>query len=352
MAEKKLIDRIMALLNKANDKGTTEAERLAYIAKAQELKNKHRIEESELRQNNPQRIEPIKREMPFPNDWEISVACLRMATALSLVVGVRVTVNSARVFEDSTMYTVGYPEDIQFFQAVWSSIYMSLTEKINPVYDEDKSEIDNLIVFYEAGLEPWVIASEFGYTDKYSKSVHAELRARYRTVMKERGLTPLDGRLLRNKSLYRESFIEGFRKAVTDRLLAQREANQQEVNGTPGAELAILSDEQRVWAKFYQEFPERAPEVIKRRRQAEQAHREEQQRRYYEWYQNLTPSAQRAEDIRMERAKAKAEREDRKFYDYRRKVDKNIGAENGRDAGSKVDLSGGRNRVQTRKELA
>jgi len=122
----KLMDRIAALLRKAEDPGATEAEAEIFLAKAMEMIAKHQLDESEIRERNGQQEETGY----FTNDSvllkiraEHAAAAEHLLISCTKALGVIVT--GKRYAADNRFWEIhlaGRETDVQLLKVLWTSI--------------------------------------------------------------------------------------------------------------------------------------------------------------------------------------------------------------------------------------
>src|SRR5690349_12077552 len=128
----KILDRIQALLDKANHPNTGDAEREAYLAKAAELMAAHRIEEAALRARNVARgFAETKRNQPtdIRLDWvsgtdEFYPVHQAIVGALARLTGVKLV-----HLGGGKLHVIGYPDDVDFFRMLWLSTHLTFSSK-------------------------------------------------------------------------------------------------------------------------------------------------------------------------------------------------------------------------------
>lgn len=354
--EERILERVRKLLDRANHPGTPEPERDACIAKADGLMFKHAIDQAMLDANAKSDMRtPVSVTFRAYSESEFKYKFQTMMSNLATTVRCRVALKW-----NGDVIVVGMADDVEFYEMVWTTIYLSFTSKINPKWNDDLSFDHNVYNFKKAGYKWPEICSKARANNHHvpwpdggalirAYKRHAKLAGDTHQVTTQR------------HAAYRESFTEGFVREICAKLEQMRE-DQSEVSrtGQPGTELALRGVQDRVDEAFYEAFPNLRPmsdeEAERIRRDRAEAKRREQEELEAK-LAAMTPAQRRAWDREQEAERRREERENARYWrQYQREQDRlydSDGIKAGRQAGAETDLSGGRGHVgsATRKEL-
>jgi hypothetical protein len=258
---------IQGLLAKA-ESTTAEGERASFIAKADELMMKHRIELWELQQHQSGRIserEPVIRDFDYKFAFEsgpfseISDALWSMFLSTARYCNCSVVFHKQHYSGERKEYAsyvvpvIGTESDLGWFSLLFSSLMTQLIDQIRPKYDPSKDYYQNLRTFKEAGWNWLETAAEMQrngfHTDVTTdKARHLTAHA-YRRWCKSAGVE----QNYSNWKTYRRNFGSGFAATISKRLSELQYENVQ----AAGESMAIaLRDQREINSEFMNEvFP-------------------------------------------------------------------------------------------------
>ena len=263
-----LLRKIQGLLAKA-EATTFEHERDAFIAKADELMMKHRIELWEVQQHQSGRIserEPIIRDFDYKFAfesggfaeiadplWSIFLATARYCGCL-VVFHKQHYSGERKEYASYTVPVIGTETDLGWFTLLFSSLMTQLVDQIRPKYDPNKGYEENLRTFKEAGwnwLEIGELMQQHGFhTDVTTdKARHLTAHA-YRRWCKRTGVE----QNYSNWNTYRRNFGSGFATAISSRL-SDMQADTIKKDASGGMELALRDQGQINRDFMMSEFP-------------------------------------------------------------------------------------------------
>lgn len=342
--EEKILDRVRKLLDRANHPGTPEPERDACIAKADSLMLKHAIDEALLDANKKgdQRT-PVTTTFRAYSEYEFSAKFQTMLWSMAETLRCRAAV---RYNGDTTV--VGMQDDVQYFEMLWTTVYLSFVSKIYPRWNDNLSFDHNVYNFKKAGFKwPAIRETAVGHGHWVEWPDGGFLIRAYKRHAKMVG----DESLIKTQrhNAYRASFAEGFVQEICAKLEQMREnAKNAESQGAPGTALALVSVEERVNEQFYEQFPHHRPmsqedlEAIREKRRKE---REEEEARVAA----MSPAERKKwEDEQEKERRRQAKASDRFWRDQERRSSSLYdpsGVSAGRQAGAETDLSGGSGQV-------
>jgi hypothetical protein len=264
-----LLRKIQGLLAKA-EATEHEGERQVFMAKADELMMKYRVELWELQQKQQGRIaerEPVVKDFdysfafqggPFPeiSDSLWSLFCVVASHTNCVVIFHKQHYSAERKTHASrTIPVIGTESDLGYMALLFSSLMTQLIEQVRPHYDPNKTYEENLRMFKEAGwnwLETAKAMQDAGFhTDVTTdKARHLTAHA-YRRWCKRFGID----QNYSNWKTYRRNFSEGFVGRVGHRMYEMREAQKATADTGNGMDL-VLRDQREINLAFMEDlFP-------------------------------------------------------------------------------------------------
>jgi hypothetical protein len=353
------------MLARAQHPNTPEAEKETAYAMAARMQRQYQFDEQMLNAMLPpeQRTEPVVEDMQFsdPNsEWEDH--CFKLLTALSSLGGCQVEQEGR-----GNAKVVGFPADVRFVEMLMNGAVLELLSRMEPKWDPNKTEDENVAFLYEAGVKWRDIAEQgdFPWPDG------GRLIRAYRRQCKREGRQPING--IQRKEAYRYSFATGFVERIQERvnsIVADRASGdaERDANSAVSTEVVLADRTALVMAKFWEVAPWHKPltdeeRAEQRRRTQEWMEREEEkQRKALAEREAMLANMSDKERERFlrneEKERAKQEREQqRRWAQYdredereaRRKND-HVGRRAGERAAERVDLSGGRNSMSNNKK--
>lgn len=359
MAEEKLLSKIRGLIDKAN---ATEfpAERDAFLAKAEQLMQQHEIDGALLDASRPsERREIITRDIERATG-EFATEMRSMLSYFAEHRGVKVATKRFG-FGKIVTSMVGFPDDIDFVEMLYTTTMLDFASKITPSWDPRSAGSPavfdhNVRAFKEAGYK-WVeiakMANKHGGNPRTgmdgSTTDGAWLKAAYRRECVRLGVAPT--RQTQRHEAFRATFATGYVAMIYTRLRKMR-MDAETASGVISGNLpAVRDSRERVNEEFYRLYPHMrpaTPEELAERKAKYEAEQEQERKERQEFLDSLT-DAQRAlflakEERQMDRENAKWDRESRSRYDEN-------GWTLGQRAAQQVDLSGGVNHLKGKKEI-
>lgn len=282
----KIIDKIAKLLALAEHPNTGDAEREAFLAKADELMAKHMIDEALIRlaQKPEERRKPVRVDVQLFDVHSVYGQKMRViAHEVARTVGIKMA-----TWSNGQAALVGFDEDVRWMQLLFTNIHMTFLSKIRPSWNSELSLGENASALRESGLGwPGIarLAESVGAIDAMPRWADDrdwriagdKIAVVYRRYCKATGQEPVS---ITRHEAYRHTYAEAFTTRVCARLADMRQARK--ATGT-GKELAIRSVEDDVNAAFWAEFPTLDPEALaKAQRQRDEEHAA--------WLAGLTPA--------------------------------------------------------------
>lgn len=277
-----LLRKVSGLIAKA-ESSEHEGERAVFMAKADELMNKYRIELWELQQQNTNRIDerrPMVKDFdysfafssgPFPEIcdslWMLFLGCVTHANCVAVTYKQHYS-GETRMSKSYTLPVIGTEVDLAYLGLLFSSLLLQLVGEVRPKYDHSQDYYQNLKKFREAGWS-WdevgkvvIEAGESRLPDEPFGKQRDKMIRDYRSWCKRTG-TPQN---YANYKTYRRNFADGYVAKVRTRMADMRHAQSGQTSGS-GMEIA-LRDQQLVNSDFMRsEFPMPRGRAVARGRQ-------------------------------------------------------------------------------------
>lgn len=278
MAEQRILDKVSALLERANHKDANPNERDECLRLADKMMGKYSIEQAMLdahRQRNGQAAsEPTTEEMSFVrSDDEFYPVLMQVITTLMTLCSVRVVLTLG-----NQMKVVGFPDDIEYFRMMWTGSFLVFSNKLNPRWDNDYTLAANIRRMKESGVKwpvIWDLAKSNGWlgwrlpgkvdvmtpvVGMYALPFGGENKDEAGRLPVEVGRCPKDGgyfkRLYEKQceldgvqpsnhtqrhTAYRESYAYGFLREIQGRTRELMTLRQQQIHDVGGAQVALRS---------------------------------------------------------------------------------------------------------------
>lgn len=360
----KVIEKVAKLLALAEHPNTGDAERDAFLARADALMAKHMIDEALVRaaQTPEERRKPVVVEVTemFNRETVYGSKMELIAREVARTVNVKLVQH----YSGRRRHTlVGFDEDVRWMQMLFMNIQMAFLTRISPKWSTERDFTMNVVLLRESGLS-WSKVLDRAHRagaveDTWSDTelegewqangwVDGEQRARwaaedklnrlYRNWCKAAGKKPVQ---ITRHEAYRHTYAEAFTNRICGRLEEMRAARRAS-SGT-GTELALREMDEDILAAMFDAFPELSPEAIKARREAEERRRREEDEKHAEWLASLTPAARLRYEKEQTAERAKQARESdrywRKVEEERERLYDTNGGQAGRAAADSVNLS-------------
>jgi hypothetical protein len=251
----KLLQTVRSLIAKANNT-EFEEEAAAFRAKADELMVKYAITHYDLdADHNAKQSKFGAYEFSLNWYWEIrrgdgSGDELRTA-AYSLMLNVaRHCRLMTGPFKNNSgdLILIGLKSDFEFFEMMFTSLYLEMTRMMLPQYDQSKSIEENVVIMKHAGYKWGQISMQLAmhgnYPQRWQKNgqEHGCYIAMYKKGLKALGLEQIKIQ----PQVHARSFCMGFNGRLSDRMRAQKAA----IEAEPGNALVLMdmSAELKEWA--------------------------------------------------------------------------------------------------------
>ena len=292
MADQKIMNRIMALLERAGHPATPAAEARLCEEKADALMAQHMIDRMDLKPEDKAKIIQttwdITTKGTGKDSFEFYTNIVRLLQSVLKHCGVRLNPRVAFATDENgkTDYSrdrftlVGFPEDISYAEQIWFNVFKTFVTNINPQWNTAEPLSENVYQQISAG-RTWRVVQDMAYdatpdhyglagkfADAPCKSGGPILNKAYREALKLRGEG--NGVTRRNKA-YRASFAQSYASTIGSRLSEMRAKAKEAVSDSDKFALAIRSTKDQVDAEFYRLFPEWDPAVQQQKAEREAA---------------------------------------------------------------------------------
>lgn len=247
-----ILRRVQALINKA-DSTTFDEERDSYLAKADELMFRYAIESYEMdsvkaKANRKEQI--VKREVVMI-DYDAGVAAVLIDLMASVAAHARcrVVFSGAYKFGKVKAILIGFESDTEYCEMLYTSLWLQMTNHLEPKPDPELSDAENIVMLLEAGQKRERVCQLLGWD--YQKD-HGKVSKIYKDYCAENGIS-YQPRSRPTGSVYAVNFAQGFKAKVSQRLYEIRAAQMETVEG--GTTLALRGRDQEVKDAMREMFP-------------------------------------------------------------------------------------------------
>lgn len=253
----KILEKVRALLAKANDT-EFEGEAEVFRAKADELMAKYTIEQWQLDQaDDADRAsrEPERRDVDISWYWADNYSHINRYL-FTMFHNVAEHCRCKVVWWNPTaggkVPVLGLPADLDYFDMLFTHLYMQLGTKLTPGVEEGDTYMQALVRMKEAGMKWEAIGERLikaGLMEgPYERKVGVRFTKEYTDYCEQNERE----RKYINPKTYQRSFVDGFITHVAARLRAQKE-EQAEFGGT-GMELALRDISQMLDEEAFNQF--------------------------------------------------------------------------------------------------
>ena len=261
----KMLERVRALLAKANDPsiGPDEADLLR--GKADEMMTKHAISMWHVEQAQKgvnANAKPEQREVDFAwyyGDSVINEALWAMMQNVAhhcrVVLGVRA--HNEGVGGYRAMPVFGLPSDIDYFDMMFTDLMLQLGLRLTPRVDQGKGWVENLVVLKESGMNWKPIAEALlaagqleGVATEWSRSLGVKFTKTYADYCLEHGREQLKV----TPRVFQRSFAEGYSVEIRSRLRKMRD-DQERSDSTGSMALAVIDIREQATQLYNELYP-------------------------------------------------------------------------------------------------
>lgn len=255
--QENVLRKVRALIAKANST-EHEAERQAFLAKADQLMEVYAIDEAMLRLKEDPNAKLIVRKDIDMSWWRqlqgmdydarnelywLWMGCVRHCRC--------VTSSSTWNYREDWMAVFGTESDLRYLELLFTDLFIQMSVKIKPKYDPSAEIGSQVRLAKEAGMTWDQILDWSGLR---GTALGKRLLPAYRKYCEEHGLPQVKI----NPKTYQWSYVEGFCRTIRSRLLAMRKDRDAPSSGS-GQELALRSIADQALEEMYQQFPDLRP---------------------------------------------------------------------------------------------
>ncbi|QPX62589.1 hypothetical protein SEA_WOLLYPOG_37 [Arthrobacter phage Wollypog] len=371
MAEEKVLELVRNLLARAEHPNTPAPEAELCFKQADKLMFKHAIDEAFLRskQSESERKTPIQKKFQMTSE-----GTMEFWPEMRTVLGEVASANRCRAvvshYAGGEITLVGFKDDVEWTEMLFTSIYFSFVRQINPKWDTSTSYDANVYNFKVAGYK-WrdinAISKANGGPDyeKYEEDWFGRMRGTGKITGQMIGAYKRHAKLIGDTNIvstqshdaYRRQFTSAFCNTINRRLAAIAREQEKDADSIPGAALALVDARKVVDEEFYNLFPQFRPmseEEQERQRQAIREQRERERAAREEMLAAMTEK-QRYEFLEKEqRAARRAAQRDRRYWEKNSMRYDSSAHARGSSAAASVDLNkpgAGVKRSAERKEI-
>jgi hypothetical protein len=380
VAEEKVLELVRNLLARAEHPNTPAPEAELCQKQADKLMFKHAIEEAFLRatQTEKERKTPVKKEFQM-----VSEGTMEFWPEMRTVLGEVAYANRCRAvvshYAGGQITLVGFREDVEWTEMLFTSIYFSFVRQINPKWDKSLDYAANVYNFKVAGYKWSEINQIAVHNGEETAEMLREGRVWNRETMRyEDGLVgtgKISGKMItaykrhakeigddnlvssQNHDAYRRQFTSAFCNQINRRLRDLAAEQEKEADSIPGAALALVDSRKVVNEEFYNMFPQFRPESEEERLAREEAQKiqaENERRVREEMLAGMTEKQRYAFLEKEQAAERRRAQRDRRYWEKNSVRYDSSANRRGSSAAANVDLRKPGHKVDTtttRKEI-
>lgn len=226
-----------------------------FRTKAAEWMKRYQIEEEAALAVDPTLVEPTSLVIDFkPRDFTLAAFYSGLIRILAQHCEVRYNVERIN-YTGYKVTVVGYEGDLKYFEFLWTSAFLMFTTKIDPTWDADRPEGENIFLLRQAGFKRADIANMAGW-DGTKAADRAKVQRIYLAEAARRGVVAAATGLGFQAKDYRQAYARGFNGTLASRLMMARDAAD-----SAGGVMVLSGRAERVDEAFYMLFPEHRPTV-------------------------------------------------------------------------------------------
>lgn len=218
--------KVRAMLAKAEsaEKLGSENEAAAYRAAATRIMRDYQIAEEEALAVDPTSAVPTHVVVDLTvTTWELASFFPMILRRIAQHTGVKVHVGYLNHGYRATI--VGYEGDVRYTEFLWTSAYLMFSTRIAPVWDDSRSEADNIFFLRNAGIQRREIADRaWGSGAGLNAGYRSKVQRIYVAEAKRRGEEVRAAGLGFDTKTYREAYATSFVTTLTRRLRNARDA--------------------------------------------------------------------------------------------------------------------------------
>lgn len=243
---------LLAMADGAQDLGN-DGEAAAFRAKAQEWMKRYQIEEEASLAEDPTLVEPTHLVIEFsPREHVLAHFYAGVIQILAEHCEVRWHLDRL-TWTNYRVTVVGYEIDLRYFEFLWTSAFLMFTTKIDPAWNSNLSDQENIFFLRQAGFKRAQIADLAGM-DGTKAADRTKVQRIYLAEAKRRGEIPVATGLGFQAKDYRQGYARGFVDTLARRLRVARDAAN-----AAGGVVVLAGRADRVAEAFYLLFPAERP---------------------------------------------------------------------------------------------
>lgn len=247
------LGQVQALLDRAEHPNTPPEEAKTARAMADKIMAKYRIEEEEARQGRiAQGLETMKPIVDEFNLCNYDSQYRSHYTDLMYYICDHVgNLRMAYKYNNGQQMgiIVGFESDVKFAQTLYTALRLHFANTLEPTYNPDLSDKENVYIMRTAGIERHRIAQAIWGTGKK----HLEVGRLYKEVCADRGEDPVVAGRSTNAKTYRKSFADAYVSRISTRLWEMSQSSG-------GTDLQLRGRKEAVDEAYYERFPHLRPQ--------------------------------------------------------------------------------------------
>jgi hypothetical protein len=163
--------------------------------------------------------------------------------------GVRSHITRAPGTASLVATVIGYEGDVRYAEYLWTAAYLMFSTRVDPVWDNNRTEAENIYLLRNAGIERRKIA-DWAWSNGEVAAARSKVQRIYLRECEVRGEQPMATGLNHDTKTYRQAYAESFRNTLARRLQAARDAAD-----SVGGAVVLHGRADRVDEAFYARFP-------------------------------------------------------------------------------------------------
>lgn len=247
---------IAALLANAEDEGLEDAARQAYRDKAETLMREYRVAQEDALATDPGSALPIVKRIvlmptynPFRSEYFRSIFRL-IADHAECAIYMHWVNGEGEVAD-----VAGYEGDVRYLEFLWTAAHVMFATRIDPHWDENRTEAENIFYLRNAGIGRKEIANQAwgAGTGELAKN-RSKVQRIYLAEAARRGEDALAKGLGFQTEMYRRAYARSFVSTLSDRLWRARHAAN-----AAGGVVTLAGRAERVQEALWDAFPALRP---------------------------------------------------------------------------------------------
>jgi hypothetical protein len=224
-------------------------------AMAEGLMKKYRIAEEEALAVDPDSSKPIVHYITLRDTnvhSPLETWYRSLFTRIARHTGVRFAIRYEGPFR-VVATVVGYEGDVRYTEFLWTAAYLMFTTRIDPVWNSELSEAENIFRLRNAGIERRKIADS-AWGNGRDAAARSKVQRIYVRECERRNEPVRAAGLGYQTEVYREAYARSFRDTLDMRMTEARDAAD-----SVGGAVVLAGRSERVDEAFYTVFPDLRP---------------------------------------------------------------------------------------------